>query len=232
MKIKRPGTQNQQLKPLRSAAEHVLDWIQQYIARRNLKQGDTLPKEMEIAKAAGTGRSSVREALTALKVLGIIVTRRKGGIRIVRDAVVLELRHYFGERYNSKKRLHAAMEFRAAMERGLSEIIFAHVSKNTTAAMRKVLEDVKASPLKTVDLHAAETEFHALLMNASGNELASLFSHIYGSIFNSEPRVKWKADYIRLWLSQHDDIVRAIERHHRRGFMKCIDEHTKSYMRL
>ena len=232
MKIHGPGTQNQQLKPLRSADEHVLDWIQQYIARRDLKPGDALPKEMEIAKTAGTGRSSVREALTALKILGITVTRRKGGIRIVRDPVLLELRHYFGERYASKKRLRTAMEFRAAMERGFSEVIFAHIRRPAVCALRAILQRVTKSPVGTVDLLAAETEFHTLLLNGSGNELAGLFSHIYGPIFGSEAQAKWKSDDIRLWLSQHGDIVAAIEKHDRRGFMKCIDEHTRSYMRL
>ena len=44
MKVRGPGTQNQQSEPVRSAAEHVLDWIQQYIAGRDLRPGDALPK--------------------------------------------------------------------------------------------------------------------------------------------------------------------------------------------
>ena len=231
MMIQKSGTQNQQLKPPWSADEHVLDWIQQYIAKHGLKPGDSLPKEIEIAKAANTGRSSVREALTALKILGIIVTRRKGGIRIIRDPVLLELRHYFSERYASMKRLNAAMEFRSAMERGFSEVIFAHIRKPAVSALQKVLNRITESPVQTVDLHAAETEFHTLLLNASGNELAGLFSHIYGPVFGSVEQPKWTAADVRLWLSQHKCIVDAIERRDRNSFIKSIGIHTRSYMR-
>ncbi len=66
-----------------SRAEHVVEWLLRHIDRRDLRPGDALPKELEIAEAAGVARSSVREALTALKVLGIVRSRRKGGLRMV-----------------------------------------------------------------------------------------------------------------------------------------------------
>ncbi|MFW5856510.1 MAG: FadR/GntR family transcriptional regulator, partial [Planctomycetota bacterium] len=75
-----------------TAAGRVLAWIEARIDTDGLGVGDGLPREQEIAEAVGVGRSSVREALTTLKVLGIIEQRRKGGIRIVRDPVLLGLR--------------------------------------------------------------------------------------------------------------------------------------------
>jgi DNA-binding FadR family transcriptional regulator len=214
------------------ATEKVLYWIENLIREENLSGGSPLPKELEIARACRVGRSSVREALTALKVLGIIVTRRRGGIRIVRDPVLLELRHYFAERYASSGRLRTAMEFRAAMERGLSEVVFTHIHKSTVTALEAVLERIRKSPVETADLHTAETQFHTLLMNGSGNELAALFSHIYRPVFGIETPVKWTAQDIRIWLQQHSGIVNALKNEDSRSFVECINEHTKSYMRI
>ena len=112
-----------------SAAERVLNWLERHIERQDLGPGDSLPKEVEIAAATKTGRSSVREALTALKALGIIASRRKGGIRIVRHPILLGLRGYFAEHYDFRERYLDAREFRAAMEWGLGEIIFANISQ-------------------------------------------------------------------------------------------------------
>ena len=80
-----------------TASEQVLEWIEAYIRENRLGVGDALPREYDIMEKTGTGRGSVREALTTLKVLGIIQSKRKGGIRIIRDPVMLGLRHYFAK---------------------------------------------------------------------------------------------------------------------------------------
>ena len=71
----------------RDARSRVLLWIEQYIRANKPGVGEALPAELEIARSLRVGRSSVREALSALKVLGIVQSRRKGGIRVIRDPV-------------------------------------------------------------------------------------------------------------------------------------------------
>lgn len=52
------------------------------IERKNLKPGDKLPSERELSERLNVGRSSVREALRALELLGLIETRRGEGTYI------------------------------------------------------------------------------------------------------------------------------------------------------
>ena len=54
------------------------------IERNNLKSGDKLPSERELSERLNVGRSSVREALRALELLGLIETRRGEGT-FIRD---------------------------------------------------------------------------------------------------------------------------------------------------
>src|SRR3954469_15709204 len=49
-----------------------------------LKSGDKLPSERELSERLNVGRSSVREALRALELLGLIETRRGEGT-FIRD---------------------------------------------------------------------------------------------------------------------------------------------------
>jgi len=217
-----------QAKP--DAAGHALAWLERHIADRHLAPGDALPTELEIAAAAGVGRSSVREALTALKVLGIIRSRRKGGIRIIRDPVLLELRPYFSEHYDSTARFEDAMEFRAAIEWGLAPLTLARIRPDTLAALRAVLHTIAAAktpPQAAVE--AAEVRFHTLLTQGSGNRLAGLFARLYVPIFAPEHTASsaWTdapAEVAR-WLQEHGALIDALAAGDTRRFLRLLKKH-------
>jgi GntR family transcriptional repressor for pyruvate dehydrogenase complex len=57
----------------------IVHQIQSIIADDRLKTGDKLPSERELSERLKVGRSSVREALRALELLGLIETRRGEG---------------------------------------------------------------------------------------------------------------------------------------------------------
>ncbi|WP_186578393.1 FadR/GntR family transcriptional regulator [Aquibacillus kalidii] len=59
--------------------EEVLAEIQHLIKKNALKPGDRLPSERELSERLNAGRSSVREALRALELLGLIETRHGEG---------------------------------------------------------------------------------------------------------------------------------------------------------
>ncbi|MFC1461146.1 FadR/GntR family transcriptional regulator [Verrucomicrobiota bacterium] len=221
---------------LPTASERALEWIEHHIKLNDLEPGDPLPGELEIARRARVGRSSVREALTTLKVLGLISTTRKGGIRLIRDSVLLELRYYFTQFYDSQERIDDAMEFRAAMEWGIGQLIFEHVSGKTIIALRRVVDKVETAHDKNIDLDAAEVQFHSLLTHAAGNRLATLFSHIYTPAFKTRKTPR-KArtptrKSIRRWVNDHRQIIEPLEKRNKRRFLTKLQQHTYSYMRF
>lgn len=56
----------------------VLD-IRKMISREKIKPGDRIPSERELAETLKVGRSTIREALRSLELLGLIETRRGEG---------------------------------------------------------------------------------------------------------------------------------------------------------
>lgn len=62
----------------------VVQKLRNMISEDQLKPGDKLPSERELSERLSVGRSSVREALRALELLGLIETRRGEGT-FVRD---------------------------------------------------------------------------------------------------------------------------------------------------
>lgn len=60
----------------------ICDHIKQYIIENNLKPGDPLPPEGQLADDLGVGRGSVREAVKSLQSLGIIDVQHGTGISV------------------------------------------------------------------------------------------------------------------------------------------------------
>lgn len=62
----------------------IVKQLRMLITKERLKPGDKLPSERELSERLNVGRSSVREALRALELLGLIETRRGEGT-FIRD---------------------------------------------------------------------------------------------------------------------------------------------------
>lgn len=217
-----------------TAAEKVLNWIEDYIEEHDLKPGDPLPAELEIAQLVGVGRSSVREALTALKALGIIRTRRKGGITIMRDPVLLRMRSFFAPKYTKTKTKEAAIEFRAMLEWGAAEQVFSQIKAADIRKLRAIVDGIAAAKDQEPDVFEAEQQFHTLLLQACGNRLAGLLSFIITPVFDVDRDVLQEgADHknIEAWLLPHNDVVTALENKDKGAFLKAMHQHTHVYMR-
>jgi GntR family transcriptional repressor for pyruvate dehydrogenase complex len=57
----------------------IVNQIRDLIAKGNLKVGDKLPPERELTKKFGVSRASIREAMSALEILGLIESRGSQG---------------------------------------------------------------------------------------------------------------------------------------------------------
>ena len=220
-----------------TASERVLEWIEAYIAKKHLGVGDGLPSEYDIMAKTGAGRSSVREALSALKVLGIIRTRPKGGIQIIRDPVMLEFRHYFAHQYEDATLYEELMEFRAVMERGLGSLAMIRIKDSTIQSLRQLLQEVEEQDAEEEDIIHAEIKFHRILTAGCGNRLAELFVHLYEPVFCSRSQATSEAlthrsDYVKQWSAEHKVILDALETRDWARFSKALKDHTQVYMRL
>jgi GntR family transcriptional regulator, transcriptional repressor for pyruvate dehydrogenase complex len=66
-------------KPNSKVFIEIVDRIRDMISKDGLQPGDKIPSERELTERLKAGRSSIREALRALELLGLIETRRGEG---------------------------------------------------------------------------------------------------------------------------------------------------------
>lgn len=210
-----------------SSVERVIAWLRAHIASSDLRPGASLPREIDIAAAVGVSRSSVREALIGLRALGLIDSRRRGGMRLLREPVLLDLRDWFPPRYDSKARSDEAMEFRAVVEQGLIELIFARISEAEIGQLRRILDGL-ADDSPSAAVIDAEKRLHRLLMKAARNRLALLLSGLITPIFDSVETPASAADFRR----DHGALVTALEHRDHDAFVQAMRTHTTPYLRV
>jgi DNA-binding FadR family transcriptional regulator len=123
------------LRPLRRSRlyEQVVERLRELIDVQGLGPGDRLMPERELAERLGVSRTSVRQALTALEVTGLVDIRHGGGVFLAEraDAVLPSLATELLERY---EQLPAVIEVREAIETQTARL----------AARRREQEDARA----------------------------------------------------------------------------------------
>lgn len=112
--------------------EEVARQLEQFIADR-MKPGDMLPSERELAEKFGVSRSSIRDAIRRLELVGMVEPRQGSGT-IVREvsadtlvnpltSVLVQKREFVVELLDVRKMLEPPLAARAATHASASDII-------------------------------------------------------------------------------------------------------------
>ncbi|MFF9481046.1 FadR/GntR family transcriptional regulator [Streptomyces sp. NPDC014733] len=166
-------------RPVRQVRTHelVLESIEAQVLAGELKAGDRLPPERELAPVLGVSRSALREALRVLETIGVLVAQAgrgaDAGARIVRhpdDALGRLLRLHFALGSYS---LSDVLEARVTLERSSFEAAARHGAPEALAEAEELLARLGAEGLSPADFNDLDTRFHVAIARSSGNDLTS-----------------------------------------------------------
>ncbi len=215
----------------------VLEKIESDLLNGALGPGDRLPPERELAANLGVGRSSVREALRVLEVLGLIRTGTGSGptsgaiiIATPRGGMSALLRlqvaaHGFP--------LDDVVRTRVVLESAVVEAVAADPDRSTAAA-HGILEAMDAADLTPGEFLALDAQLHLSLAEATGNLvitalMAGLRTSIESYVQAGAERVAdWDAAASRL-RREHRAIVAAIDAGDAAAARTLITDHITGY---
>ncbi len=157
--------------------ELVLQRIEEQIVAGNLRVGDRLPAERDLAAQLGVSRSSIREAVRILEAQGVLTS----GVGTGPDAgtVVSALS---AEALTRVLRLHLALssfdlaelvEARVTLERSSARLAAVGASERDLAVLDGLLEQMADAALSREAFNDLDTAFHVELARASHNRLVS-----------------------------------------------------------
>ena len=209
------------LKPVSKASlsDKIVDQIIDLISRDVLKPGERLPSERELCTMFGVGRTSVREALRSLSVMGIL-DGRVGEGTFVCD--------------NSSKYLEKSLQWGLLLDRKtVQDLVETRLMLETETASLAAQRATPADVLEIGDALTAmrdsvdeddrflenDLQFHLLIARATQNPILNnlltmirtyLQEWIKGSL--AEPTPPEKIGRARKSLAEHGEILTALER--------------------
>lgn len=202
----------------RKGYELAMEQIKARIESGELAPGSRLASVVELAASLGVGRSTVREALSALQAMGWVSIRQGGGTFVAaelpREAEPAESGDIFFTRARSLKEL---LEIRQILETGAASLAAAQRSEADLAELRGILDVMRGALGSEAESEAADVRFHLALSRAAGNPLlAELMDSLSVRLHDSmrESRRLWfyagRAEAERL-LEEHEAIYAAVD---------------------
>jgi GntR family transcriptional regulator, transcriptional repressor for pyruvate dehydrogenase complex len=188
------------------AAERIIDEVRGLIERGELRSGDQLPPERELARRYGISRPSVRSGLKALAAMGIVQIRQGAGTFIRSGPPTLE-----SQPLDFLAALHGFSRAQMLEARLVLEVTVAGLAAQRT---RSAPELVIAIGDETTGMFASmddtdqflehEIRFHRAIATASANPILASLVEMVSKIFQ---------EFRRKTISRAHDLKQAAEEH-------------------
>jgi len=190
-------------------SEYVYKQIVSAIKAGEFKPGDKLPVETEIAALSGVSRASVREALSALRLAGIVETKKGTGTYIKSLETGENLVNGV---FDSAINAFEILEARMAIEPSIAKLAMSVMDDNSEQQIEdELIKMEKAAEDNDVyTFHMLNGKFHLAIVMATKN--ASLISYI-GSLLNVFAVNKLGKATIDRYLTEEGYIQEAIKIH-------------------
>lgn len=148
--------------------ERIVDQIERLIVAGNLKVGDQLPAERELAEQFAVSRTAVREAIKALREKGLVEIRLGRGTFVTNGASGA-VRRSLGLLLRDETGFANLVEVREILEPEIAALAATRVTEENIAAMQEAVETMDTA-LDNADVFVeADLDFHLALAEATQN---------------------------------------------------------------
>lgn len=195
----------------RSLAEQVANRIMAMIKSGNLKSGDRLPTEQQMTIAFGISRPPLREALKALTLMGVLVSRQ-GGRYTVTDLSPSRLVAPFNTMLSvADYDVHEQFEARTVVDLELVRLCTLRASPELRQRIHKLAVDGQAFEGDPVAFRLLDIEYHQAINDGAGNSLlSSLAQVLYDLGLDVRRSASEIPGVISISVGQHVEVAEAI----------------------
>ncbi|PUU92261.1 FadR/GntR family transcriptional regulator [Halanaerobium sp.] len=198
--------------------EQIIEQIRELIYEGELKKGDKLPSERQLKKDLGVSRASIREAFSALEMIGLIESRPGEGT-FIRDSfdedifnplsLILLLNDNVAEEL---------LELRRVLEIDCVKLAAERATEAEIEELQSYIEDLLSSSGYEEESIKADKMFHYTIARASGNKVLLFFMRSISEamdfhIKNTRTKLVSKKETMTDFASQHQQIFKALKEH-------------------
>jgi DNA-binding FadR family transcriptional regulator len=153
------------MSPKQKVYQSVLLEIRKFIENNELEPGDKLPSERELAEKLNRGRSSVREALRAMELLGLIETKHGEGtfLRTYRPYKTVELLASFVLQDHNTR--HDLLLVKQLLEKEAAKLAYPNLNEKDIEELNRISKHTTMEPPER------HRDFFYYLVNRTDNRL-------------------------------------------------------------
>lgn len=206
--------------------------ILRYIVNQKLTVGCVIPSELDLTRSLNVGRTVVREALSRLKMLGIIESRKHKGMVLCEPSIMKTVAKVVNPYLLSKQSILDLLDLRVALEVGISRLVVSNITDKEIEALQMIVS--KHEYLANYDTKVEnEIEFHSFLYRVTRNQaiielveiVIPLFSYVYENLGDFK-LIKQKQVEKPV---NHEDLLIFLKNRDLQGYRDAIYIHLKAY---
>jgi GntR family transcriptional repressor for pyruvate dehydrogenase complex len=198
--------------PRLSVTERAIADIKAKIAAGEFEPGQRLPTERDLAADLGLSRSSMREAIKALTVLGVLEVRHGAGVYVtaLRADGLLENLGVVAEVSRGETLVHL-VQVRKILEPAAAAMAAARIGPDQLATLRAEMAAMERGA-SAEEIVEHDMEFHRIINEAAGNPvLSALLSGLSSRTFRARVwRGYDESGVFPRTFAEHDRIYRAL----------------------
>lgn len=207
--------------------------ITDYIKKNKLQVGDSIPKEMEFAEALGVSRTVIREALSRLRTIGIIESKKHLGMVISHPDFIQNFEKIIDTNLLGDDTLKDIFELRLILEMGMVDLLFARKTEKDLIELEKIVskmeDDKKDSTIFSLEY---EIEFHSKLYEMSGNKTLQRFQNLLLPVFQYVHDHKLTDGGTYMYTKKfitHRELLNFLKEDNMKGFRKGMSQHLEPH---
>ena len=200
----------------RKISEEIVEQIKKLIAKGQLKPGDRVPSERDLASMLGVSRPSVREAIMVLEATGFLDSRQGGGtfVRALTETSITDPLAILVEEKDPEL-LRALVEVRMGLESWAAFLAAQRAEPHELAEMRRLYQIMAEQATRGCWDPQVDADFHYAITAASHNSLQMHVLDSIHSLFHATIQVALMEFYrqqghIEKLLTQHREILEAL----------------------
>ena len=152
-----------------NATDLVVNYVKTAIQNGELKIGDKLPREADMAQELGVGRSSLREGIKILNAYGVVESRQGEGTFVV-DNRAQNFFEFMGF-FSSKENMQYFLELRRVIEVGNIVDIHDKLQPEDIAELERLVNILNQEGLPEADYIEADKAFHGYMISFRKNPM-------------------------------------------------------------
>lgn len=204
--------------------------LYEFIRANQLTVGDVLPGEVELAAKLRVSRHIVREALSRLKMLGLVESRKRRGMELVKPDPFIGLERMATANVLDDRDQLELLELRVVLELGMCDYVSARITPADLRELAKIVKHDRPEQHYLPEMDKVEYQFHAKLYQISGNETLKRLQGILNpflSILRQNNRIPLRKNPNP---PSHQDLYELLKTGDAAGFRDAMRRHLEIYL--